>query len=640
MGIIFGLIIAFLAMSIAGKIIYDTRGVCYFGPTVTSDNEKIVRSASQICLFDWPSKMHSIPGNRSQLREYWTLFIHVLGRFKKDNSSDHMNITLALLANAVSSILAYFVFSIYFNPTIGFVVALLYITSFWPYHVAIYMGHVHLAQMFFLSAIIFLQTTEMVDIGSAYILFLCGGLFTAVSFFSSSASRKYPPVVLIALVYALREHIILPWSDAYDLGNLWMIISIIILVIFVNVSTRLFLERIVTFLNKVIKSVMWKKDHVVFLNKQVSRLLILVGLISIFFNLADTFIIPFALYALGIVIVSIHILFPPSELRNNLSRYYGWLNVSKWASHFKSYPEKKKTFGRELPDDFRGGGLIWNHRFFLIVMPLVYPLYIFSVLFLGFNAVDAALESCSVGLVAIFILFVITSLMPIIIHEATKGLKVGKAYMPALLLLLLVTAGALNQLLSYLGSSPILNRILWEILSLIIVAQFAHTIYVLFSDTIPCRMAPTILRNKLKEFKVKEFYTYDNPYNDSFVHTMVYSYPNEFKVHTINSISEVNNGIVVIPNTSSKSVNSETMQYAILNGDFDKDEALNELYENRGIEKIALAKIRTMGSSKYYVHESEVTSYRDLILKQMADQDRWRGNAWIFHSGTVANKIN
>jgi uncharacterized protein YkwD len=82
------------------------------------------------------------------------------------------------------------------------------------------------------------------------------------------------------------------------------------------------------------------------------------------------------------------------------------------------------------------------------------------------------------------------------------------------------------------------------------------------------------------------------------------------------------------------------MKYAILNGDFDKDEALNELYENRGIEKIALAKIRTMGSSKYYVHESEVTSYRDLILKQMADQDRWRGNAWIFHSGTVANKIN
>ena len=62
---------------------------------------------------------------------------------------------------------------------------------------------------------------------------------------------------------------------------------------------------------------------------------------------------------------------------------------------------------------------------------------------------------------------------------------------------------------------------------------------------------------------------------------------------------------------------------------YQKDKDLNKLYENIRIEDTALSKIMTMGSSKYYVHESEVTSYRELILKQIQSQDRWRGYAWI-----------
>ena len=109
--VVLGLIIFIIAVFIAGKIIHDTRGVCYFSHSLSTDCEKIVRSADQIRLFEWPSKMHSLPNNRSQLREYWTMSIHILGKFMKDKFSDHMNITLSLLANTVSSVLIYFVFS-------------------------------------------------------------------------------------------------------------------------------------------------------------------------------------------------------------------------------------------------------------------------------------------------------------------------------------------------------------------------------------------------------------------------------------------------------------------------------------------------------------------------------------------------
>ena len=110
---------------------------------------------------------------------------------------------------------------------------------------------------------------------------------------------------------------------------------------------------------------------------------------------------------------------------------------------------------------------------------------------------------------------------------------------------------------------------------------------------------------------------------------MISTYPGEFNVKYIDNLSEVSKGIVVIPAVSSKSVSVETQQYAIIHGDFDKDLSLNDLLKDKSIEAKALLKIPTVGASKYYVHESEVTSYRDIILKQISGYDRWLGNAWI-----------
>ena len=99
------LVVIVLPILVAIKLIHSTKGICYFGPALSTDNEKIVKASSEINPLDWPSKMHSIKYNRSQLREYWTICLHYLGKIKKDNLSDHMNISLALIANSVSSII-------------------------------------------------------------------------------------------------------------------------------------------------------------------------------------------------------------------------------------------------------------------------------------------------------------------------------------------------------------------------------------------------------------------------------------------------------------------------------------------------------------------------------------------------------
>jgi hypothetical protein len=143
-------------------------------------------------------------------------------------------------------------------------------------------------------------------------------------------------------------------------------------------------------------------------------------------------------------------------------------------------------------------------------------------------------------------------------------------------------------------------------------------------------MAPANLRKYLNFLGIKEFYTYKTPFNSPFVETMMYNYPNEFKVNYINSLDDINKGYIVVPGTSSKSVNFESDGNVISQGDFRSDAYLNNLLDNNLIERHALAKIKTMGCSKYFVHDSEVTTYRELIIRDITDYDRWLGNAWIF----------
>ena len=110
---------------------------------------------------------------------------------------------------------------------------------------------------------------------------------------------------------------------------------------------------------------------------------------------------------------------------------------------------------------------------------------------------------------------------------------------------------------------------------------------------------------------------------------MIYNFPGEFEVEYIKQMSQIKSGFLVVPQTSAKSVAMETQREAIVNGDFMKDMELDQLIVSGRIEEIAVARIPTLGNSKYFAQESEVTSYLDLMLKRISQLDFYRGNAWI-----------
>jgi hypothetical protein len=148
-------------------------------------------------------------------------------------------------------------------------------------------------------------------------------------------------------------------------------------------------------------------------------------------------------------------------------------------------------------------------------------------------------------------------------------------------------------------------------------------------------MAAARLGETLRGLGIKEFYTYKTPYNEAFVDALPSSVRREYEIHFINTLKEVKEGYVVVPGTSSKALNMESARWAIEHGDYDLDPELNRLIESKEIEKYAVASFKTFGTSRIWPQEAEATTYRDLMLREIGDKDRWRGRAWILDAGKL-----
>jgi hypothetical protein len=616
------------------KVIYDTREVCFAGGEMSTDNEKMLYAASKISFFNWPSKIHSIENSRAETREYWVIFIKLLQIFYKNKITDHVNFTLALIANCVSAILIYFIMCNYFNSNVGVIVSLLYSSCIWAYQIIFVIGHVHLSQMFFLLTVLTLQMTSILDNVYSVYLYFFAGVLTITSFVSSSASRKYPLLAIIVLVFSFQEFAVFPWEIDYFISTnvgiyLGGLLLFIFSKIFIKYQKNNFAKILGIMTNKDIKT-----SHIEFATN------ILLNTILVYFFFASMF--PdfslitkqFIAYVSGVIVVSLHILLPTSTMKENIVRYILWL-MGTWRSHFSSYPDQEKTFGKKLPDEFRGHGLRWTYQLFWRVIPVVFVLYASSFIVVTYDTFTGSRFENNY-LAAIYLVSItIVSLFPLIVSEITSSLQVGKAYFPSFIGILIMIGLASNIILNEIGDNQTGMEAFFAFAFTIIILQIGLSLTSYFNDILPARMATTILRNHLKKINVKEIYTYDNSYNDSLVKSMTYSYPGEFKVKHITGIKDVAKGIIVVPGTSSKSESMESQQLAILNGDFREDEILNELYKNKDIEKLAISKIITRGCSKYFVLESEVTGYRDLILNQVSEYDRWIANAWILSAEEV-----
>jgi hypothetical protein len=166
---------------------------------------------------------------------------------------------------------------------------------------------------------------------------------------------------------------------------------------------------------------------------------------------------------------------------------------------------------------------------------------------------------------------------------------------------------------------------LWIILAI----SSVWNVYVFFSDTLPFRITIFQIMKTLDKHQIKKFYTYDTLYNYPFEGIIKDFFSDRYDIEYISSIGQIDNGCLLVPCTSSKAAYFQSASTIGPVGDFKEDDVLNLLIDTKEIQKYSIASFKTLGNSKYWQQLGNVVSFRDLMLKEVTNEDRFRGYAWL-----------
>jgi hypothetical protein len=311
---------------------------------------------------------------------------------------------------------------------------------------------------------------------------------------------------------------------------------------------------------------------------------------------------------LGILIPILYFTLPnPSDY---LAKFRDFLNYSKKGNDFiiwRHLLEKHFSF----PQTFRGGGVIWIVKYFVLILPILFPVYVLSLIYLG----KAALKNKMLWLV------ILVSLSTPILVEISQVAQFGRNYFSWFIGMILAIGWALHL---FLQSKPNKNIVL--VLSLLFSLHVISNVATFIRDIFPSRMASTQIYEWLIKHQVKQVFAYrEHPLNKNIVQYMVNPKAKEaIKLIPIQTIAQVSDGYILVSPLTGKSVlNACSLE------DYASDPILTLLYKSGEMKKYVVASFKTLSSSPFWAEEEEVCAYRDLVLGQISDEDRLKGYAWI-----------
>lgn len=636
------LIIIIFSCTIGMAIIIATQKIQFLGNE--TDNEIMLRVASQWSTWKWPSKMYKV-AYKSLTKNATILLLAVVQKILRKKISDHVYVTLNCFASAVTTVLVYLIGKNYFGAEIGFFLSMLYMTSFWIWQMSIYVGHTIVATIFFLLAVFFIQKTSL----SLYPWIVLSGIAFGFAMFSSPSSRKYIIPYLASIFYSKYQ---LALAGGLTMGflkkiftqygtfsmalNIILPLCILAAIIamklgYKKIVSDMYNQKSLSLLNELIVSrdkfslEHYQKHANTKINQLVRKYLsiLMLTILTINFIRYD-----YLLPLLAGFFITIGIFTFP-DIKGSIKGYFHYYNHALFKNRLRIYPIYFARANKTLPFfPCKRASWDWVIKIFLIMAPVQTITFLFSALFL-LTINMTAQTSFGQWLTLISLFFV--SLSSIAWGEFTQCPQISRTYMPGFLTALIFLGYSLQALLSQ-------YEYFWLLVYLMIIVSFVHAAIKYIFKIYPSRMTATHLIKKMDELGIKEFYTYHNAYNNALILSINPEDKKKYKINFINSIAEINDGWIVIPGTNLKSVSMESEFEELFNGDFSKDPILNKLLETRGIEKIAECKFQALGTSDIWVHEAEITSYRDIILHDISPKDRFRGYVWLLHSSKIPLK--
>ena len=613
-----------ISMAVGLMISYMVRDITFFSPH--TDNERIIQAAARFHEWGgWPSGMHQFSSGKAHMKELAVLLLAVVQRLVNDLKSDYSLVFMCILSNVVSGILIYIIAVHYWGVKVGLLIFTLFMTSFWPQMINLWGGVVAVAQLCFLFSVYFLQAAHMTNGLGVFFWYFASGIAIGAMLFSSASSRKYLPLSIAAYLWSIKETATIQnifknefFSSPSGGCAVLLAVSVAFLVVAIwsKFSSKSFLKIVYAFIK--IQSTEKNNTRIAHFSFWLSLAGGLYLLINLMISVSASYWVTQLSVVAGVVSIAVFLTYP--NVLRNLYNYYAYAQYGKpsWRNRFHMYKDFFAAMGKPIKDDMRGGGLAWLVRYFLTVAPFLVVLSVFSFALLCQGFFQGQL---SLGTVLVITIIAVS---PIAVGEITKGTQLGRSYYPGLLGILFFIGQSFYLSEKFLPSREIFG---WFVV-LMTLANIVWNAWVFFSDVLPARMAPSYLMRMLRKHKIKKFYTYNSPYNDSLVKCFPASFQQECNINYCRSIKDIEEGYVVIPGTNPKSLQMSDYPQG-KDKEFNEDLDLNRMMKSREIIRLAVASFKTFGTSRMWVHEAEVTTYRDLILREITSEDRWRGHAWL-----------
>ncbi|MBI5298919.1 MAG: hypothetical protein HY877_01280 [Deltaproteobacteria bacterium] len=333
------------------------------------------------------------------------------------------------------------------------------------------------------------------------------------------------------------------------------------------------------------------------------------------------------IFQAGLGFAAVFLFLTAPHVIQNLKGYWSWWNNSKSACHFVLYKKYFEAIGKPISNTMRGAGWKWIYLFFFRMAPFHSIAFLIAVGLVGYVWWKTGYDS-AFALKTVLVLLL--SLSPILYGEWTRAPQLARSYFPgfpSMLIFIGFSAFHFDKIFS-----PPHQGLFWEMAFVFIVVSAIWNVWVFLNDIWPARMAATFLGKKIRKLGLKKIYTYDTPFNVSFIDVLSSDIRKNCEIKFIRSLSEVEKGgYVAVPGISAKAFHMECYPEAIDNKDFEEDPVLVNLIDSKKITALVVASFRTFGTSKIWVQESEMPTYRSLILKDISENDRWRGRAWLLH---------
>lgn len=310
----------------------------------------------------------------------------------------------------------------------------------------------------------------------------------------------------------------------------------------------------------------------------------------------------------------------------NLQSFIKYVSISGAFNHFYyNQPALQQWFAPNVNVGLVRGGWEWVLKYFFLIMPVLFPLYLAAS---GYLLYQCVIRKDTIQRLKILGLIVLSITAPLL-AEMARVSQYGANYFPALIGILVVIALALKMLEDQPPvKSPWLARVLAGVLAL----HIAVNGYLFVSDVYVCRMATTFLSNKIQELNIDRIATYrEHFHRNFFVACLSPQARQQVGWVGIQQLIQPGAGHILVPPISGDSLYiASSSAYT----NYDKDIFLVQMARQGLLKDFAVASFKTLINSRIWRQEEEILSYRSLILGQDGPAEEL-GRVWLLDAKKI-----